>query len=62
MSDKADKALKRIEETLAKVVAQQEAICAELGQLSAQVARAEGKEPAASTEETIRFLDGFRTR
>lgn len=53
----SEKSLKRIEETLAKVVAQQEAICAEIGRLSAKV---EGTAPAASTEETIKFLDGFR--
>ncbi len=53
----SDKALKRIEQTLTKVVEQQEAICAELGRLAAKV---EEGEPTATTEETIRFLDGFR--
>lgn len=60
-----EKFLLRLEETLAKVVRQQEAICGELVGLRERVDALGGREPAAAggtpaRGELLRFLDRFR--
>lgn len=58
-TDRSEKTLARIEACLAQVAKQQEAICSEIAGLRQRVDALAGAR-TASTEEVIRFLDGFR--
>ncbi len=53
----SESALKRIEAAIAKLADQQLEICAQVAKLESRIA---GGSAAASTEETIKFLDQFR--
>lgn len=53
----SDSALKRIERAISKLAEQQAEICQQIAKLESRIG---GGSTAASTEETIRFLDGFR--
>jgi hypothetical protein len=55
----SDTALKRIEKGIAKLVDQQESICARLEALEGRVANS-SETPPASRKEVIQLLDGFR--